>query len=348
MHKIKLFQNERIWTQIKKDVLALVDHEHESSGLAQNSTLVKKLESRLAEQFGKKHCITTASCTDALVIACELLGLPKGSKIGVANYTFTATGHAVARTGYTVVPIDVCDNYTISVDKIKDVDAVIAVDVFGNMSDWSALKKLNIPIINDAAQSIESHNGVSASASNGLISCLSFSPSKTISSWGSGGALLTDVDEYAELARRLRLHGKLSNNTQACSPGLNSMLCSFEAACIWIGLDHSEHWQNRRHEIANYLIDASQYKSGMDENLLKHTYHKLVFQSNDRKQIQQKFSLQNIDCAVHYMLTVNDEILYNTDADLLTSDRLKNVSFTVPNQHSLTDEEVERIAEVLA
>lgn len=347
MNKIKLFQNERIWSQIKNQVLALVDKEHSLSGMSQNSALVKNLESRLAEQFGKKHCITTASCTDALVIACEVLDLPEQSKVGVANYTFTATGHAIARSGHTVVPIDVTDNYTIDVDRIKHVDAVIAVDVFGNMSNWSRLNELNIPVINDAAQSIESHNGISASAGNGLISCLSFSPSKTISSWGSGGALLTDVDEYADLARRLRLHGKLSNNNTACSPGLNSMLSSFEAACIWIGLDYSEQWQQRRKEIANYLISASQYKSGLDTDLFRHTYHKLVFQTDNRNQTIKKFTEKNIDCAVHYNLTISDETLYNTHNSYPLSDKLKSITFTVPNQHSLTDEEVERIAEVL-
>ena len=216
------------------------------------------------------------------------------------------------------------------------------------MSDWSQLSELNLPIINDAAQSIESHNGITASASNGLISCLSFSPSKTISSWGSGGALLTDVDEYAEMARRLRLHGKLSNNNTACSSGLNSMLSSFEAACILVGLDYSEQWQKRRTEIANYLIDVSHYKSGMDAGLAKHTYHKLVFQSENRNEIIDNFAEKNIDCAIHYNLTVNDEPLYNTNTDLFKSDRLKNISFTVPNQHSLTDEEVKQIAEVIS
>jgi hypothetical protein len=39
--------------------------------------------------------------------------------------------------------------------------------------------------------------------------------------------------------------------------------------------------------------------------------------------------------------------LYSTGGAMPVSDRLKNVSFTVPNQHTLTDEEVEQIAKVL-
>lgn len=205
---IGLFQTERIWAQIRDEVFALTDQYHKL-GIAQNGEPAILLESELCRRFNRKHCVITASCTDALDLALQALKLPKNAKVAVSNYTFTASAHAISRAGYQVVPVDVTENYTIDVDQIGDVDAVVPVDLFGNMSNWQQLNKLTVPIVNDAAQSLESKNQENWSVGMGKISCISFSPSKTISSWGSGGAVLTDDDDIASLCRKLRIHGKI-------------------------------------------------------------------------------------------------------------------------------------------
>jgi len=346
LSKISLFQNDRNWQQIRGQVFDLIEHDHQQ-GAAQNTQLVRRLESRLAEHFDRKYCVTMASCTDALVVAMQVLGLPRRSWVGVSNYTFTASAHAIARAGYVPVPIDTGTDYCIDVDRITGVKAVLAVDMFGNMCNWTALDQLKIPVINDAAQSLESHDGHSWSAKNGVIACVSFSPSKTVSSWGSGGALLTDDASIADLARRLRLHGKIANDAEAIAPGMNSMMSNFEAACVWAGLDHSETWQQRRVEIAKYLTQSSQYKSAIDLSLHRHTHQKQVFQSNCRDQVLEQFKSANIDCAVHYRMLIEDEGIYNQSNHVPVSTQLSKISFTVPNQHTLTDQEVERIAKEL-
>lgn len=346
MSKIALFQNERNWLEIKARALDLVERDH-SLGLAQRGSTVTQLEASLAERFTRKYCITTGSCSDALTIAIVALGLPLGSRVAVSNYTFTASAHAVARAGHIVVPVDVDTNYCIDPEQVCDCDAVMAVDIFGNMSNWRSLDGLGIPVICDAAQSFESHNGSDWSVQKGLASCVSFSPSKTISSWGSGGALLTDDADIAEQARRLRLHGKINNGDISLHPGMNSMISSFEAACILAGLELSKTWQHRRQQIAKHLISSSVYHSAIDPSLTQHTLHKLVFQSEDRPSILKKFAQAEIDCPIHYSTLINDETLYHVDQPFPTSNRLKNSSFTVPNQHTLTDEEVELIAKVL-
>lgn len=343
---INLFQNDRLWNEIRSDVIRLTDQAH-NTGMAQNSDLVKQLESRLAERYNRKYCVTFASCTDALVGACTALQLPLNARVAVSNYTFTASAHAIKRSKYVPVPVDVVSNYTIDTIQIPpDVDAIVAVDIFGNMSNWEELKKLNIPLINDAAQSLESHDGSAWSASYGDVSCISFSPSKTISSWGSGGALLTDDADIANSAKLLRLHGKANNGSTSIHPGMNSMISSFEAACIWAGMDRSEQWQKRRKEIADEIISRSKYDCAID-NIQTHTLHKLVFQSKNRNETLDYLKAHGVGSAIHYILTINDEPLYNIDMEFPVSDQLKETSFTVPNQQSLSDEEVEIIAKAL-
>jgi len=344
--KIKLFQTDRIWSVIKDEVFDLVDQAHRR-GQAQGGQLTQELESTLAARFYRKHCITTACATDALDIAIQSLELAPGSHVAVPNYTFTATAHAIARSGHQLTVADVLDNYCIDANTVHQTEAIVSVDLFGNMCDYRQLYAKNVPVIVDAAQSLESvdHNGT-ASAKHGLLSCISFSPSKTISSWGSGGAVLTDNDELAQRCRLLRLHGKQANKNIAIAPGLNSMMSSFECAAVLVGLRYSAQWQDRRASIADYLINASRYQSCMD-SLPQHTFSKLVFQSDQRDATVKHLSQLNIETAVHYNLLINDEQIYRCSQNFLNSSRLQSISFTVPNQHTLSDTEVEIIAKGL-
>jgi len=345
---IKLFQTNRIWSSIGKEITDLA-HSMHAQGHAQNGPLTLVLEQQLAQHFDKKHCITTGCGTDALDIAIQSIELPPRSTVAVSNYTFTASAHAIKRAGHDVVAVDVDQNYCIDPDKIpSSVAAVVAVDLFGNMSQHQKLQQARMPIIVDAAQSLESITHGKFSAQHGLLSCLSFSPSKTVSSWGSGGAVLTDSDELADRCRKLRLHGKTNNNADAIAPGLNSMMSSFEVAAVIVGLKYSSQWLRRRTQIAQYLRDCSVYQCANDFGLEQNTFSKLVFQDNRKDLAIKQFKNLNIDCVVHYNRLVADETIYACNHNLLNSKRLQDISFTVPNQHTLTDGEVEKIAKALA
>jgi len=344
MNKISLFQNQRNWSAIKTRVWELTNIAH-STGLAQNSELVTALESKLAEQYGRQYCVTTASCTDALIIALLILDLPVSSKIAVSTMTFVASAHAITRAGHIPVAIDVDKNCCIDPQRLVRCDATMAVDIFGNMSDWSMLDQLDRPVICDAAQSLESHNGTKWSVQQGMIACTSFAPSKPISSWGSGGALFTDSEEIAQSAKLLRLHGKARNSDVSIHPGMNSMMSSFEAACVLAGLEMQPIWHQRRTEISQHLIKSSQYESVMDQNLSQHSYSKLVFRSEDRDAVRQRLLNLGIETAVHYQLPVHQELPHASYCP--HADQLSKELFTVPNQHTLTDSEVEQIAKAL-
>jgi dTDP-4-amino-4,6-dideoxygalactose transaminase len=344
--KIRLIQSDRIWKIIGPEVIDLVNQAH-NLGQAQNSDLTRQLEAELAGRYHRKFCITTACATDALDIALQSLELAAGSRIAVPNYTFTATAHAVARAGHVPVAFDVKDNYCIDAGSIHDVDAIVPVDLFGNMCDHKSLLTHHLPVVVDAAQSLESTdaNGIS-SPGHGALSCVSFSPSKTISSWGSGGAILTDDPVLADRCRRLRLHGKQINSDRAIAPGLNSMMSSAECAAVLVGLKYSREWQVRRKAIADYLVSESQYAAVLD-TLPQHTLSKLVFQSQDRSRVIDQLAQLNIETAVHYQRLIVNEQIYHSSQNFLNSSRLQSISFTVPNQHTLTDHEVDLIAKGL-
>jgi dTDP-4-amino-4,6-dideoxygalactose transaminase len=125
------------------------------------------------------------------------------------------------------------------------------------------------------------------------------------------------------------------------------MMSSMECASVLIGLKYADQWHQRRQQIADYLINFSRHPTALDISLPQHTYSKLVFQSLQRDLTIEKFKNLKIDCIVHYNTLINNESLYQTLGTYNKSDYLKSISFTVPNQHTLTDDEVERIAKAL-
>ena len=132
----------------------------------------------------------------------------------------------------------------------------------------------------------------------------------------------------------------------AIAPGLNSMMSSFECAAVLVGLEYSQQWQARRQQIASFLISESAYTTSVN-NLFQHTLSKLVFQSSDRAKAIHRLAQFNVETSVHYDLLINQEQIYRDNQEHLNSIKLKSISFTVPNQHTLTDNEVEIIAKGL-
>lgn len=344
MDKISLFQTQRTWEIIKEEVFDLVEMDH-SRGRAQNSDSVVSLEQKLAQWFGRKHCISMACCSDALTASMMCLDIPFPSRVAVSDYTFIASAHSIHRAGHQAISVDVEQNYCIDFNKVPQCSAVLAVDIFGNMTK---IPDTNLPVIVDAAQSLESCHEHTWSASRGTIGCISFSPSKTISSWGSGGAALTDDDDIAEKLRYIRLHGKKKNDEISRCVGMNSTMSSFEASCVLVGLRFQPQWHHRREQISRYIISRSRYDTALDLTLDQHTWHKLVFRSDESSKIISKLRSSGIEAVKHYSITVHQEPFYHGNPDdFPISRRLSDSSFTVPNQHTLTDAEVEKIADCL-
>ena len=84
-------------------------------------------------------------------------------------------------------------------NKIDQVDAVIAVHMFGNMSDMQALRAItkDKPIIEDCAQALDSRIGDSIAGSFGDIAFFSFRSGKYLSA-GEGGAVFSVNEEFRD------------------------------------------------------------------------------------------------------------------------------------------------------
>jgi perosamine synthetase len=207
------------------------------SGWLTTGPRVKTFEDEFAEAVGARHAIALNSCTAALHLAVEALGLEAGDAVLVPTMTFAATAEIVRYLGAHPVLVD-CDPVTLNVDladakrKLEALRTgklratipagaravgILPVHVGGLMLDVGKLQAFasenGLWSVEDAAHSFPASWRPSASApwqrcgeGTSVISCFSFYANKTITT-GEGGMATTDDPELADRMRLMSLHG---------------------------------------------------------------------------------------------------------------------------------------------
>ena len=183
----------------------------------------ERFERAFAEHLGVRHAMALPSCTSAIHLALLALGLGPGDEVVVPDSTWIATSAPVSYVGATPVFADVDPvTWCLSAESFEAritsrTKAVIPVDLYGGMPDWSALHRIasarGIAIIEDAAEAIGSEWRGRKAGSLGDVGVFSFHGSKTLTT-GEGGLLATDDDELFERASVLRDHGRRPGDRQ--------------------------------------------------------------------------------------------------------------------------------------
>ncbi len=216
---------------------------------------VEAFEREFADYLGVRHCVGVANGTDALAVALRALGVGPGDEVVLPSYSFYATAEATANVGAVPVFCDV-DPHTFCVTPetvqaalTPRTKAVIVVHLFGNVAPVPQIRALGLPVLEDAAQAAGATlNGVKAGAL-GEAATFSFFPSKNLPCLGDGGAVVTDDDQVAKLARRLRFHGSDDKQT-FLEVGYNSRLDELQAAALRVLLPELDVWNAARRAVA--------------------------------------------------------------------------------------------------
>ena len=186
------------------------------SGWLTTGAKVKQFEQDFSAKVGARHAVALNSCTAALHLALEAVGVKAGDEVIVPTMTFAATGEVVTYLGARPVLID-CrpDDLTLDVAQIEKLitprtKAIIPVHFAGHPCEMIPLMELakasNLRVIEDAAHSLPAwYQGVQI-GSIGDITCFSFYATKTITT-GEGGMATTQNETWADKMRMMSLHG---------------------------------------------------------------------------------------------------------------------------------------------
>jgi len=201
------------FTQIKE---ALV------SGWITTGPKTRQLEAEFASAVGARHAVAVNSCTAAMHLALEAVGLQRGDEVITTPYTFAATAEIVRYFDAKPVLVDICaEDCNINPAQIEAAitprtKAIIPVHIAGLAADMEAIYAIaeshNLAVIEDAAHSFPTvHKGrtigmppIGRTLRHAV--CFSFYATKTITT-GEGGMICTDNDAIAERCRIMALHG---------------------------------------------------------------------------------------------------------------------------------------------
>ncbi|HET9718705.1 MAG TPA: DegT/DnrJ/EryC1/StrS family aminotransferase [Solirubrobacteraceae bacterium] len=222
---------------------------------------VRAFEAELAAYLGAAHAIGVANGTDALTIAARAVGVRPGDEVVVPSFTFYATAEAMASLGARPVFCDVDpETRNVTADTVRaaltqNTRAVVAVDLFGLPAPVAEIRRLGLPVIEDAAQAIGAWQGERRAGTLGDVATFSFYPSKNLGAFGDGGAVVTQDAEIAERVRALRFHG--SRDKQSFEMvGYNSRLDELQAAILRVLLPELDGWCDGRRAAAEAYREA--------------------------------------------------------------------------------------------
>jgi perosamine synthetase len=206
---------------------------------------VRELEQRLAAQINRSHVIATANGTLAIELALRALGIGAGDEVIVPALTFAAPASSVLAVGATAVLADIApDHWTLDADDVarkisRRTRIILAVDVLGHPSDYDALARFDVPIIEDAAEAHGAQYKGRPAGSFGVISIFSFHANKAITT-GEGGCVATDSAELADRMRVIANHGMRPEQPYVHEVvGRNYRMTNLAAA---VGLGQVDRW----------------------------------------------------------------------------------------------------------
>ena len=182
--------------------------------------VAERFERAFASAVGARHAVAVSSGTAALHLACRALEIGPGDEVVVPSLTFVATANAVVYCGATPVFADITseDDWTISPSDIEQrmtdrTAAIVVMHYGGYPCDMAAIldvaRRHGVPVIEDCAHAPLARLNERAVGTFAAIGCFSFYANKNLAV-GEGGMLVTDDDEIARRARRMRCHGMSS------------------------------------------------------------------------------------------------------------------------------------------
>lgn len=199
---------------------------------------VDEFEIKIAEYTGAKKAVVCVNGTNALHLALMMLGVGRDTEVITQPLTFIATANAISYCGAYPVFLDVdLDTLGLSPNSLRSwledntiqqiqnnkqqtlnkktkrlITACVPMHSFGHPARIDEIvaicNEYNIPVVEDAAESLGSYYKGQHTGTFGKIGVLSFNGNKIITT-GGGGMLLFQDDELAKKAKHLTTQAKI-------------------------------------------------------------------------------------------------------------------------------------------
>ncbi len=328
---------------IERDDINAVSEVLSSGNIAQG-VKVREFEEAIACFIGVKNGAACSSGTSALHLALLALGVGQGDEVIMPSYVCSSPYFATLHVGASpkIADITLAD-FNLSVESAKKgvtakTKAIIVPHMFGTPAAIDELLELDVPIIEDCAQSIGSEYRGKKAGSFGDLSTFSFYATKMITS-GEGGMVLTNNHEFHNRVAEVRDYDK-----KPLSPTkYNYKMTDIQAALGLSQLKKLQYFIKRRAKIAvayNKAFARHQIELPVSPSHRKSVHFRYVVKTSDRNRIQYKAKKRGVICET----PVNKPLHISLGLkNFGNSDKAKQKGLSIPIYPSLSEAEIEHI-----
>jgi dTDP-3-amino-3,4,6-trideoxy-alpha-D-glucose transaminase len=350
------------WRCVREDTLKAMDRVGQSGWYILGDE-VSHFEQQLAAFTGKRYAVGCASGLDAIELGLRIVGC-QGKPVITTPLSAFATTLAIVRAGGIPIFIDTDRSGLLDLDKVERFveknhgpqHFLLPVHLFGHSLDLEHLRRLRerfeVTVVEDCAQAIGARSNGTNVGSASETAAISFYPTKNLGCMGDGGAVITDCEDFATLAKALRDYGQTGKYRHTFL-GMNSRLDEIHAAILTDALlPRLVAFTERRREIAGY------YRTGISSEMLEippephgsqSVYHLFpVLVKGDRGNFQEYLTAQGIQCAIHYPLLIPDQPAlrgqsYAVDGELKNAHLFTEKEVSLPIHPFMSDDDIERV-----
>lgn len=342
---------------LKNEIINKIDNIIDKTEFTMGSDVVE-FEQNFSKYNNSKYCIAVSNGCSALKIALKSLQLVKPKVITQSN-TYVAVPLVCEECLIPYDLIDIDNNLLMDLNKLqkyleenKDSEyqfVVMIVHLYGNSVNMEELlnlqQKYNFKLIEDCAQAHGSTYNNIKLGTFGDIGCFSFYPSKNLGSFGEGGAIITNNEDYNNYCKLYRNYG-MKEKYKWEIIGANERMHNIQGAILNIKLKHLDDWNNNRRKLANL------YNTNIIENDKLHilkpiekcisNYHLFILIVENRDELKKYLEEHNIMCAIHYPKPFyeTDAYLHIKQSNLDKTDIYKYKLLTIPMYPELNENDV--------
>lgn len=331
-------------------------------------------EQRFGEYTGMPHVIATNSCTSAMHLALEALGIGPGDEVITTPMTFVATALAIRHTGAHPVFVDVePETGLMDVSKIEAAitprtKAILPVHLYGCMVDmrgvFAVAAEHGLRIVEDAAHCVEgARDGVRPGQLSDAV-CYSFYATKNLAC-GEGGAVAVHDPALAQRIRCARLHGMSSDaaaryktpyrHWDVQTPGWKANMDSIHAALLVKQIDRLDDNLVKRQALADRYREKLAVIPGISlpRERGKNACHlQTVWVSAEQRDWMLHYlQEQGVACTVNYRavhtLDYFQKTYHHKPEDFPIAHDIGLRTITLPLYPKLTEEEQDYVIDVL-
>lgn len=368
--KVEFFRHNIDKTEIDAVISVL------SSLFITTGEVVADFEKSLSSYLGGGYTAGVTSCTAAMHLSLEALGVKKGDEVITSPLTFVSSASSIIMAGATPVFADVDkDTGLLNPKSVKEkitdkTKAIIPVHLYGQMCDMRAFREIadeyNLKLVEDCAHCIEgSREGVTP-ASLGDVACFSFYATKNITC-AEGGAVFSKNAKTIEKVKKLRLHGMTLSAIDRYTKGFKQYdiecmgykynMANLNASMLLNQIKMMDSYLKRRVAICDmydsYFAENKAVvpvESVKNSSSAKHLYVIRV-DKNKRDEYMNLIQQKEIGVAIHFkpvhLMTFYKESFGYKEGDFPVAEEFASSIISLPLYSKLTDEEVKYVADTV-